>query len=224
VGAIDVEHALGVQELRARFLEHTRKAYDLLPALNRPRILDIGCGQGAPTLELASLSGGEVVGIDIDEKALSRLQERIEESCLSGRVKARRCSFLNSGFAAESFDVLWEEGVLHLLDPARSVAECRRLLRPGGFLVMHETIEWFEKVRKKFPRHGFALVARHLLPRHLWWTDYGAPLEARIREFRETHRATPEPPELTRHAREVAGMKADPGKTDGAFFILQKTV
>jgi 2-polyprenyl-3-methyl-5-hydroxy-6-metoxy-1,4-benzoquinol methylase len=221
-GAIDVENALGVQELRMRALEHTRKAFGLLPALNGPRILDIGCGQGATTFELARLGGGEVVGIDIDEKALSRLHTRIEESGLSERVTTRRCSFLDSRLAAGSFDVLWEEGVLHLLDAAKSFEVCQRLLKPGGFLVMHERVVWFEKVRKEATAKGFALVACHHLPRRFWWTAYGAPLEARIRAFRETHGETPESPEVTRYANEVARIKADPDQTDSGFFILQK--
>jgi 2-polyprenyl-3-methyl-5-hydroxy-6-metoxy-1,4-benzoquinol methylase len=219
----EVEQTLGVVELRMRALEHTRKAYGLLPALDRPRILDIGCGPGVPTLELARLSGGEVVGIDIDEHALSRLRRRIEQSGLADRVTVRSCSLFDSGLAAESFDVLWEEGVLHLLDPDRSVAECRRLLKSGGFLVMHETIEWFEKFRATLVGADMMLFARHLLPKHFWWTEYGALLEARIRVLRAGHGDESKSAELTRYADEVATIKADPDRFDCGFYILHKT-
>ena len=53
--------------LRSHFNTFTRQAFQRLPKLNRPRILDIGCGTGVPALELASLSDGEIFGIDIDE-------------------------------------------------------------------------------------------------------------------------------------------------------------
>ena len=95
---MDIEQILGVQELRMRALEHTRKAFGLLPVLDRPRILDIGCGQGSQTIELARLSGGEVIGIDIDETALSRLRKRIEELEVSSQVTVRMCSLFASGF------------------------------------------------------------------------------------------------------------------------------
>jgi hypothetical protein len=36
-------------------LQFTRKAFEMLPALHNPRILDVGCGRGGPTLELARL-------------------------------------------------------------------------------------------------------------------------------------------------------------------------
>ena len=66
---MNINDALNVEELRGRFLEHSRQAYRLLPPLEQPRILDIGCGQGQQTMELARLGGGEVIGIDIDNAA-----------------------------------------------------------------------------------------------------------------------------------------------------------
>ncbi len=41
---------LNIEELRERFLKYTRKAYQMLPKMDKPRILDIGCGTGIPTI------------------------------------------------------------------------------------------------------------------------------------------------------------------------------
>jgi ubiquinone/menaquinone biosynthesis C-methylase UbiE len=194
----------------------------MLPVMDRPRILDIGCGEGSPTLELARLSRGEVVGIDIDEASLSRLRERVKRSGLSDRITVRHASLFDSGLGDESFDILWEEGVLHLLDPSASFPECRRVLKPGGFLVMHEKLDWFEEVQEKLPGWGMALVDRHPLPRHFWWTHYGAPLEERIKKYRQSHSHAADPAGLARHVAEAAMIKANPGQFDCAFFILQK--
>ena len=219
---MDIERILGVQELRTRALEHTRMAFAMLPAMDRPRVLDIGCGQGLQTMELARLSGGEVVGIDIDEAALARFLERLEQSGFRSQITVRMCSLFEPGLAAESFDILWEEGVLHLLQPDGSFAACHRLLRRGGFLVMHETIGWFEATSPRLPELGFSLVDRHLLPRHFWWTEYGAPLERRVRAFRESHGDAALSPELARYANEAAMIKSDPDRFDCGFFIAQK--
>ena len=139
---MDIDEVLNVEELRGRCLEHSRQAYRLLPPLVQPRILDIGCGQGQQTMELARLSGGEVVGIDMDLSALSRLRQRINQAGLGHRIKAIHVSVFDNGFDDNSFDVLWEEGVLHLLDMSRSLSECQRLLKPEGYLVIHESIAW----------------------------------------------------------------------------------
>ena len=45
-------------KIRKRLLKYTRKAFHILPQMNKPRILDVGCGSGIPTLELARLSQG----------------------------------------------------------------------------------------------------------------------------------------------------------------------
>jgi ubiquinone/menaquinone biosynthesis C-methylase UbiE len=45
----------------------------MLPVLDSPRILDVGCGPGGPTLELARLSHGQVVGLDVHQPYLDEL-------------------------------------------------------------------------------------------------------------------------------------------------------
>ncbi len=52
--------------IRERLNKYTKKAFQELPELNNPKILDLGCGSGIPTLELARLSHGEILGIDIE--------------------------------------------------------------------------------------------------------------------------------------------------------------
>jgi ubiquinone/menaquinone biosynthesis C-methylase UbiE len=87
-------------------LAFTRKAFQMLPELGNPRILDVGCGQGGPTLELARLSGGQVTGLDIDQAALDELVRRAGQEGLSGRIQVVQGSMLNMEFADESFDVI----------------------------------------------------------------------------------------------------------------------
>ena len=56
-------------QFRANLLAYTRRAYRMLPHLAKPRILDIGCGTGVSTLELARISDGDLVAVDIDQDA-----------------------------------------------------------------------------------------------------------------------------------------------------------
>ena len=88
----DIINELELEELRNYFLQYTKKAYQLLPKMNKPRILDIGCGSGIPTIELAKLSEGEIIGIDIDQDALNKLNEKASKLGLSDRVKVEECS------------------------------------------------------------------------------------------------------------------------------------
>lgn len=226
--SIDLDEKLGIFELRERFLEHTRHAYGLLPPFesNPPRILDIGCGAGQPSLDLARLSGGEVVGIDVDAAALDTMRRRIAEADLGHRVTAMHTSLQDTDFPPATFDLAWEEGVLHLVDPAESLPRCHHLLAPRGHLVMHETIEWFTAVRPRLAGFGFTHAQTYLLPEGCWVTDYAAPLEERIRAFERAHAAADldaaTARALARHESDAASIRADPTHQDCGFYILQK--
>jgi len=217
-----IEQVLDVQTLRENFLKYTRHAYQMLPKLNNPRILDIGCGTGLPTIELARLSGGEVIGIDPDLSALSQLDRRIEEANLSRQVITINCSLCDTELPDEHFDILWGEGVLHLLDPERSFAQCNRLMKSRGFLVTHETISWFDTVSKHLSSLGFKTLKPYLLPKNCWWTDYYAPLAEKILALRKTQNDIEESAVLTQYESEIARYRTNPGQYDCAYFFIQK--
>jgi SAM-dependent methyltransferase len=222
--AVDpIEQALRTEELRQGFLKYTREAYALLPVLDHPRILDIGCGSGLPTIELARLGGGEVVGMDPDVSALATLRRRPEFQELGGRVKTVNASLLDTALEDESFDVLWEEGVLHLLDSATSFPCCLRLLKTDGFLVMHETVVWFEQTREQLPLFGFSVAGQLLLPTCCWWTGYYAQLEERIRKLRDEHGDEVDASALAGYEKQVSMVKADPPRFDCGFYVVRKT-
>lgn len=109
--------------LRKRLAKYTRKAFRMIPKMYRPRILDVGCGSGVPTLELTRLSKGEIIGIDTDQRSLDRLTRRIEQAGFSDRVRAVNCSMLNIDFPDESFDIIWAEGSTFIIGFERALNE-----------------------------------------------------------------------------------------------------
>lgn len=66
--------------LREGFNKYTRKAFQMLPGLDKPEILDIGCGSGVPTIELARLSNGQIIGLDIQQFLLDELKRKGEKA------------------------------------------------------------------------------------------------------------------------------------------------
>jgi arsenite methyltransferase len=109
---------------------------DALAPLPAERILDIGCGPGLLTLELARAVGGngEVIGlepsIDMRERAGLRCGERANVRLIDGRANALP---LEDGSVDKAVAVQVFE---YLDDIPGALAEARRVLRPGGRLVI----------------------------------------------------------------------------------------
>jgi ubiquinone/menaquinone biosynthesis C-methylase UbiE len=218
----DLEDRLGVRELREGFLEYSRRAHARVARGAPRRMLDIGCGRGGLTIELGRLGPGQVVGMDVDADALLRLRRRIEDESLGGRVSAVRCSLRATGFRDGGFDVLWAEGVLHMLEREDALRECRRLLARGGHLVVAETVTWIESLTGSLPGLGFERAATIPWRTGCWWTDYYAPLEQRLRRFREQHPAARDLPALRRYENEVDMVRRNPAGFDCAHLVLRK--
>ena len=218
---------LPLETIRDHFREnlnkYTRKAFRMLPELEEPRILDIGCGSGVPTIELARLSDGEITGIDTDDSALRRLSKKIEEEGLLDRVQTKKCSLFNICFPDESFDIIWAEGSIHIIGYERGLREWKRLLKTNGFLVVHDEIKKMSEKLEKIPSFGYKLVNHFLLPKDAWWTEYYEPLEIQVKELIVTHKNDREALKaLKRMQNEIDIVKKSPGDYGSVFYMMKK--
>lgn len=101
--------------------------------------LDVGCGGGDVTLELARrvAPSGRVVGVDVDEAKLDLARREADEAGV-GNVEYRLLD-VRTQAAGTEFDVVYARFLLsHLDDPARAVEAFRRHLRPGGLVVVED--------------------------------------------------------------------------------------
>ena len=214
---------LDIDHFRSAFIKYTREAFKMLPKIENPRILDIGCGSGVPTIELAKLTDGEVIGIDIDQKSLDRLREKIEKEGLSHRVKAIKCTLLDIRFPDNSFDIIWAEGTLTTLGVEKSLIEWNNLLKPNGFFVVHDEIKHFFDHRNRIDDCGYKFIEHFSLPEEAWWKEYYQPLEVRLQElFKKYSNDQAALKVLNRHQNEVDIVKASPKSFQSVFCIMQK--
>ncbi len=97
-------------------------------------VLDVGCGCGATSLELARRvgPGGRVLGVDLSEPMLARARERAAEADLP-QVRFELADAQEHPFPPGSFDrVCSRFGVMFFGDPVRAFGNLRRSLRPDG--------------------------------------------------------------------------------------------
>jgi len=212
-----------IEQVREVFLKYTRKAFLRLPRLERPRILEIGCGSGIPAIELAKLSDGEVIGIDIDQSYIDEFNRKIKKEALSNRVKAINLSLFEMKFPDETFDVVWSEGVIRKIGFETSLKEWRRLLKHNGYLVIHYQISRVADALSRIPQHGYSLVDTVLLPADAWWTEFYKPLEEKMSTLLHKYRNSSDALKLLkRYKSEMDMIKKNPRNFRAAFYIMKK--
>jgi SAM-dependent methyltransferase len=100
------------------------------------RVLDVGCGCGGTTLEIARQVGpaGRVVALDISAPMLARGRERAAAAGLGERIEWR-CEDAQVAALPAGFDCVYSRfGVMFFADPPAAFGNLRRALRPGGRL------------------------------------------------------------------------------------------
>ncbi len=127
-------------------------------------VLDVACGTGDLTRAFADGGAARVVGLDFTSEMLDiarsrRLHARGERG---GTIEYVQGDALSLPYGDASFDVVSIAfGIRNVADPARALSEFRRVLRPGGRLVILE----FSQPRFAPARWATNVYCDHVLPR-----------------------------------------------------------
>ncbi|MGD8792148.1 MAG: methyltransferase domain-containing protein [Anaerolineae bacterium] len=107
------------------------------------RVLDLGCGTGALALRLAR-RGARMVGVDPSPAMLDEAASRLRAQGVQEQVELRALGVAElDAFGAGTFDAIASTLVFSELSPDEidyALAECRRMLRPGGQLLIGDEI------------------------------------------------------------------------------------
>lgn len=96
-------------------------------------VLDLCCGMGGPSRYLAQNYGCRVTGVDLTIGRIEGARRLTTLAGLEGRVTFENANALDLPFADATFDVLIsQEAFCHIPDKERLIAECARIVKPGG--------------------------------------------------------------------------------------------
>lgn len=224
--------------------ESTERALGMVPPLSADqRILDVGCGTGAQTLDLARACPAQIVAVDNHAAFVDALARRTAELGLADRIETRVADMHDLPFSDGSFDLIWSEGAIFIMGFAQGIAAWRRLLRPGGHLVVSEYC-WFtddppaELVEMHFDgcpeagdlaarrsavaANGYRLLGEFRLPEAGWWDNFYDPMGPVLARFRERHAAKPEALAVADHCQqEIDLCRRHAGTFGYVFFVMQ---
>ncbi len=173
-------------------------------------VLDVCSGLGGPARYLAFHYGCRVTGLDITESRHEGALRLTRQVGLEDRAHFRLGNALEMPFAAASFDVvLGQEAFAHVPDKPRLIAECARVVRPGGVIAFTDilrrppltpaaaarleremtflSLESLEGYARLLAANGCTLLERDDLS--AWWTEI---LEQRLEMYRSLKATTVE--------------------------------
>jgi SAM-dependent methyltransferase len=201
--------------------EAFRRVQPLLPP--SPSILDVGCGGGAQTLVLATLTPGRILAVDSYPPFIEELLGRIAARGLADRVTAQVGDMRALGLPPASVDLVWCEGALFVLGFEQGLRALRPLLRERGVVVLTESA-WLRPLEEvpsevrafwadAYPamtdvegnlalarRAGFEPLGHFTLPTD-GWAAYVDPLERQMNQVLAANPGNPDAEEAARFER-----------------------
>ncbi|WFE72151.1 methyltransferase domain-containing protein [Halomonas sp. M1] len=131
----------------------SKKLLSLLDPQTHKHVLDIGSGVGGLMRQGAAL-GFHITGLDITHR-FNVLNQALTDLSLHSTNPPLRCVTGDAcalPFPEHDFDaVLFQHSLMNMPEPAHVLAQCRRVLRPGGKLVMHEVVSGENIADLRFP-------------------------------------------------------------------------
>jgi 27-O-demethylrifamycin SV methyltransferase len=104
-------------------------------------VLDVGCGIGNPACALAERYGCRVTGITTSRSGAEEAGRRAQERGCADRVSFAIADGMDNGLPDGSFDRVWVLEASHLMPRKDALlAECARVVRPGGRVVLCDVI------------------------------------------------------------------------------------
>jgi len=130
-------------------------------------ILDVGCGSGFFTVELAKMinGSGKVIAADLQTGMLEKVKQKIQDTELESKIQLHKCGKNKIGVTEKTDLVLAFYMVHEVPDQTRFFNEIRSILKPDGILIVvepkfHVSEIEFEATVKKATTLGFKTVKR----------------------------------------------------------------
>ena len=143
-------------------------------------ILDLGCGPGFFTIEIAKIlnDSGKVIAADLQQGMLDKIRKKISGTLIEDKIKLHKCEADTIGLKSK-VDLILAFYVVHeIKDHDRLFEEIKAILKPGGKLLIvepsfHVTRKDFEEMTKKLMKAGLEVsqVPKILFSRSIMASD-----------------------------------------------------
>ncbi|HKJ61560.1 MAG TPA: class I SAM-dependent methyltransferase [Hyphomicrobiales bacterium] len=185
--------------------ESTKQALDIAGTFpERVEILDVACGPGRQTMDLARLLPSAIItALDNHAPFLRDVRRKTTDAGVFNRVTAVEGDMNDLPAEPESVDLIWCEGAAYIMGLRNALESWKPFLKPGGRIALTEpvwlrpdppaeTVESFAEYptmrdpqgcREIVTACGYKLLGDFVLPEQDW-LNYYEPMELRVAELR----------------------------------------
>ena len=225
--------------------ESTRRAFGNIGKLPvKPLILDIGCGPGQQTIELARITKGQIIAIDNHQPFLDKLVHEANKKGLLDHIMAKNISMLEMDFGDNTFDLIWSEGALYFMGFENGLRKCHQLLKNEGFLAVTEIVylvndppstlvQYFDS---EYPDikpvkdnidiildTRFRMISHFTLPKNAWLNSFYLPMEKELNRLNKKYQGNKLALDVFEEMRNEISLYNKFSECYGyEFFIMQK--
>jgi len=224
--------------------EITLRALAMTNVPTQVRVVDIGCGTGRHTLELAkALPDACITGLDAHQPYLDELKSGIAAANLTSRVDAVLADMQSPPFAEGAFDLLWCEAAVYVMGFERALIRWHPLLKDDGYLALSDLVWRHDERPRQAIDHwasypdmttisrrqtqiealGYTNIGAFVMPSSAWTDEYYDPMQARIYALKRQYANDAEVlAVLDACAEEIRVFESSASSYGYAFFVMQR--
>ncbi|MCF8367799.1 MAG: class I SAM-dependent methyltransferase [Bacteroidales bacterium] len=208
-----------------------------------PQIVDMGCGTGQQTLELANYFGGEITAIDIHQPYLNTLTQNAKKLGYEDVILTLKGDISDLALGEKRFDLIWAEGSVYIIGFQKGLSSWKRYMNRNAYMAVSE-LTWIkedppeelkdfwdleypgmqsiESNVQTIKSLGLDLVDYFILPPTAWWDQYYTPLEQRLEILRKKYSENEDELELIEFVQlEIDIYKSYPDYYGYVFYVMQ---
>lgn len=200
---------------RKNLNKYTIKAFSIIPKIDNPLLLDMGCGTGVPTLALMEVCNGKIYAVDSDNSSLFWLKEKVKKLNYSDRIRIIHASVFNNDLFDKKFDIVLAEGLLNVIGFEKGLAILIKYLKNNGYIIIHDELNNDTEKRIIFERCNLELINSFELNENVWWNDYYYYLEKAIKQIDNNSL-------FQKEINEIVEYKKNPKIFRSIYYVLHK--
>jgi SAM-dependent methyltransferase len=221
VSAINQPFYYEVQDYcKQGLIQYLHKALRSIPELESPLMLEMGCGNGILSIELANIYEGVVYSIGSDRNCTEYLKQKLlHNSSLQERIIPFNKEIQKIDFKNIFFDLILNEGIFNVIGFEEGLKQANRLINSLGYFIIHDDLKNLNERFRIAGKYGFKVKDFVELNSSIWWYDYYSRWEKSINEFRVPDKRD----WFVKEIDEIEMYKNDPSLFASCYYVLQKT-